>query len=386
MLKAKRIFIAIALVICFLVPCASVRAAENSAKAIAGIAMLGYTIATPEIAYPFALNPPLWHYLFNTFVPFLNEAAEPLRLIALQKAPTLNPTATPPQAGYPYVENTYKQVISFGDSMSDNGNMLTISRKLANWDLPASPNLNGRFTNGPVVLEVMSNMLNRPLLNYAFGGAMSGYTCLVPAMGFKIGMNKEVDDFINNLGWRSADSRALYVVWTGPDDFYKGVGIFDANMASQVTANIKSAMIKLYKRGARNFFIPGMPDLSITPAARIRAEIMENYLEAAHQRSSELATALTAMLTSFAKQYPLAKVRTFDTFTYSQVELQKYADTKNIKDPCYKPLFMGLPSNDVCTNPDDYLFWDENHPTAWGSSIIGAAFASAAVGTPLPSR
>jgi phospholipase/lecithinase/hemolysin len=391
MKKFKHTFVVIALVVSLVVSGVPARADDptDAAKIMNSVGMLTYALVSPALAYPLALNEDVWDFLVDSLCPAISSVEEQLRQVALHSAPTLKPTATAPHpelVDNKYLVNGYTQVISFGDSMSDNGNMFKVGMDLAGWGLPMPPNDNGRFSNGPVVIEIMSYILNRPLLNYAFGGAKSDYHGMLPAYGFDIGMLKEVDDYIGNIGWRPADSKALYVIWTGPDDFYKGVNIFNAKVASAVTNNINSAMTKLYKKGARNFFIPLMPDLSITPAARVHDTLTDGYLEAAHQRSDELATALTSMLKSFAKQYPLAKVRTFDTFTYSQVELQKYADLGyNLTDPCYDPPYMGLPGP-VCDNPDEHLFWDMNHPTAKGSSIIGDAFASAAVGTPLPSR
>ena len=389
-MKIKNLFVAIALILCFSMTAVPARAADAATDAMASIGMLAAALVNPAIAYPLALNKNVWYTFVDTLAPQLSSVEEQLRQVALKQAPNLNPSATAPHPEIVdniYFANAYTQVIVFGDSMSDNGNMYAVGMKLANWGLPMPPNLGGRFSNGPVVLEIMSYMLNRPLLNYAFGGAESGRIGLVPAYGFYIGMLDEVDDFIGNLGFfKSADSKALYVVWTGPDDFYQGVNIFDSRVASTVTANINTAMTKLYKKGARNFLIPLMPDLSITPAARIHDSLKNGYLEAAHVRSVEMSSSLTAMLKSFAKQYPLAKVRTFDTYTVLTAEMQKYATLGyNTTDPCYVPPYMGLPGP-VCDNPDNYLFWDQNHPIAWVSRIIGERFANAAVGSPLPSR
>jgi phospholipase/lecithinase/hemolysin len=390
-MKMKRFCISIALVLCFLIPTTPVRADDTTtAKIMASIGMLGYALASPVIAYPLALDADVWDALVDNLCPSVSSVEEQLRIIALSSTPKLKPTASQPKPELvsKTISNSYSQVISFGDSMSDNGNMFKVGTDLAKWGMPMPPNVGGRFSNGPVVIEIMSYILNKSLLNYAFGGAKSGYDSLIPAYGFNIGMLTEVDDFLGNLGlFKSADSKALYVIWTGPDDFYKGVNMFDATVASTVTSHIKTAMTKLYWRGARNFFVPLMPDLSITPAARIHATVTDGYLAAAHKRSVEMSSDLTTMLKSFAKQYPLAKVRTFDTFTVLTTEKQKYANNLgyNVTDACYTPAFMGLPGP-VCDNPDDYLFWDGNHPTAWVSQIIGAYFADAAVGTPLPSR
>lgn len=390
MMTVKNFCIAIALIVCFSVTTVPAHADDDAAaKAMAGAGMLIYALSSPEVAYPLALDKDVWYALVDSLLPIVSSVKEELRQIALKKAPKLNPIPTPPRPEVvdgQYIANNYTKVISFGDSMSDNGNMYEVGMKLANWGVPMPPNDGGRFSDGPVSLEIMSFLLNRPLLNYAFGGAKSGYDGLIPAYGFNIGMLTEVDDYISNLGWKMTDSKALYVIWTGPDDFYKGVNIFDPSVVSIVTNNVKTAMTKLYWRGARNFFIPLMPDLSITPAARIHDILTDGYLEAAHARSVELSSSLTAMLKSFAKQYPLAKVRTFDTYTVLSAEMQKYAALGyNTIDPCYTPVYMGLPGP-VCDNPDNYLFWDQNHPTAWVSKLIGERFAQSAVSTPFPSR
>jgi len=390
MIKAKRCFMVVVFILCFSVTAVPVRAAEVTSQMVSLFGMLIYGVAGPEVAYPLALDEDIWDTLVDNIMPSVSSVEEELRIIALSRTPTLKPAATAPEpevVNNEYVANGYTQVISFGDSMSDNGNMYKIGMDLANWGVPMPPNVGGRFSNGPVVLEIMSYLLNRPLLNYAFGGAMSGYDCLIPAYGFYIGMLTEVDDYIGNLGWfKSADSKALYVIWTGPDDFYKGANIFDPTVASVVTNNVKKAMTRLYWKGARNFFVPLMPDLSITPAARIHDSQVDGYLEAAHARSVELKSSLTAMLKSFAKQYPLAKVRTFDTYTVLTNEMQKYKELGyNVTDACYVPPYMGL-GGPVCDDPDNHLFWDQNHPTAWVSKLIGERFAAAAVGTPLPSR
>lgn len=388
-MKMKRFFASMALVLCLMIPSATVRAAEVTPQMLNAFGMLATGLAGPEVAYVVALDKNLWSFLVDNVMPSVSPVKEELRIIALSPTPHLKPTATAPRpdvVNNKYLANSYTQVISFGDSMSDNGNMYKISVDLANWGMPEPPNDGGRFSDGPVILEIMSFILNRPLLNYAFGGAMSGYDGLVPAYGFYIGVLDEVDDFIDNLGWKLADSKALYVIWAGPDDFYKGANIFDSSVVATVTKNIKTAMTKLYWRGARNFFVPLMPDLRITPAAAIHDSQVNGYLDAAHARSSELASSLTSMLKSFAKQYPLAKVRTFDTYTFLSAEMQKYeALGYNTTEPCYTPSYMGL-TGPVCDNPDNYLFWDQNHPTAWVNAIIGDFFAKAAVGAPLPSR
>jgi phospholipase/lecithinase/hemolysin len=203
----------------------------------------------------------------------------------------------------------------------------------------------------------------------------------------QVGMLKQIQNFLSNQGVSTpVDAKALYVLWTGPDDYYAASNIFVKATGTTITANIRQGMVNLYQRGARNFFVPLMPDLSITPSATEHNKTLTDYKSNAKLRSGELAASVTAMLQAFAKQYPLAKVRTFDTYTYSQTRMaQAAAEGVNVTTPCYTPPFMGLPGP-VCSDPDQHLFWDTNHPTAAGSLVIGTAFAGATVAAALPSR
>lgn len=362
-------------------------ARAETSDTLAAVSLLGWNLASPELAAVPATSPLLWNGLVDNFAPFLSPYSAAMRTLALKPAPTLKPVPQPPQPAEVTLSNAYSQVIAFGDSLSDTGNMHQVTTQLTNWGLPMAPNDRGRFSNGPVVLEVMANTLNKPLLNYAFGGGQSGRGGLVPVFALQIGMLRQVEDHTKNLGFfKQADSKALYVLWTGPDDYYQGSNIYLTTTNVKVTANLLHAMTTLYIKGARNFFVPLMPDLSITPSAKLHEKFQSNYTKNARARSQELASMVTSMLKSFAKTYPNAKVRTFDTFTYSQQQLvQAAADGYNVTDPCYDPPFMGLPGP-VCANPDNHLFWDTNHPTAAGAKVIGAAFSHAAVGAALPSR
>lgn len=345
-------------------------------------------VVSPPTMYGIATSPLIWNGLMKSIAPYLMPYSETLRQLALNKAPRLTPVASAPHPPAQVFGNVYSQLVSFGDSMSDTGNMYAVTLKLGGTGLPTAPNGQGRFSNGPVVLEAMANALNRPLLNYAFGGARSGSTNLIPAYGMQQGMLKQIGDFLANQRtiWTPVDADALYVLWTGPDDFYSDGNIFNPLTVPVVTANIRQGMVQLYQRGARQFFVPLMPDLAITPSAHEHNKTLPTYQASAHARSAELAQAVTAMLQAFAKQYPQAKVRTFDTYTYSQTRVaQAAAEGYNVTEPCYTPAFMGLPGP-VCDHPDQYLFWDTNHPTAAGSLVIGTAFAEAAAGDALPSK
>ena len=68
--------------------------------------------------------------------------------------------------------NPLKNIVIFGDSLSDNGNLYAYMKH----QLPVSPPYyNGRFTNGPVWVERLASSYfsgdQSHLLDYAYGGA-----------------------------------------------------------------------------------------------------------------------------------------------------------------------------------------------------------------------
>lgn len=346
-------------------------------------------VLTPATAYLVGASPLVWNTILGAFGPTVKPYSEGLRMLTIKQAVRLRPVPLAPTPPAEVFANSYTQAISFGDSMSDTGNLADSLEHHGGRAMPAAPSKRGRFSDGVVVIEAMTNALNIPLVNYAFAGARSGTNNLMPVYGMQQGMLKQIQDFLDNQPspQTPVDGHALYVLWTGPDDYYADGNIFNKLTTYQIAKHINEGMTKLYVRGARHFFVPQMPDLSITPSAHDHNKTLSNYLVNAKARSAEFATVLTSTLKAFAKKYPHARVHTFETYTYSQVRMvQAAAEGNNVTEPCYTPVFPGVPGP-VCANPDKYLFWDTNHPTAAGSTVIGTDFAKALVNNPpLPSR
>jgi phospholipase/lecithinase/hemolysin len=363
--------------------------AQVPALALALTGQASSVVLTPATAYTIGASPLVWNSILGLFGPEVKPYSEGLRMLTIKQAIRLRPVPNAPTPPAKVFANSYTQAISFGDSMSDTGNLADSLEHFGGRAMPDAPSKRGRFSNGVVVVEAMANAMNLPLVNYAFAGARSGTDNLMPVYGMQQGMLKQIQDFLDNQPSTSTpvDANALYVLWTGPDDYYADGNIFNKLTTYQIANNVNQGMVKLYKRGARHFFVPQMPDLSITPSAHEHNKTLSNYLVNAKARSAEFATVLTSTLKTFAKQYPQADVHTFGTYTYSQVRMvQAAAEGNNVTEACYTPVFPGVPGP-VCAEPDKYLFWDANHPTAAGSTVIGTDFAKSVVSdAPLPSR
>lgn len=339
--------------------------------------------ATPDsVELLVRLNPPLVYGLVLSLgAPDLSYGTALIRL-ATYDTPRLSPPTLAPEPGsLPVTTNAYTQMIGFGDSMSDTGNIFTVTKSIIGWGFPTVPDSKGRFCNGDVALEVMANRLNLPFVNYSFAGGTSGAGDLIPLSALQKGVLSQVSDYLYNLSraGKTVDAKALHVIWVGPNDYYQADNVNVAATATKASANISSAVASLYAKGARNFFIPLMPDFSLTPSATAHEALAPGYKNLAAKRSDEFATALKAAIAALKTKYPAAKFNSFDTLTYTrqQIALAKTQGI-NVTDQCMHGDVMLGTTTSICPQQDKYLYWDSNHPTAAANLVLGAEFAKAA--------
>ncbi|HTY77309.1 MAG TPA: SGNH/GDSL hydrolase family protein [Candidatus Bathyarchaeia archaeon] len=282
----------------------------------------------------------------------------------------------------------------FGDSLSDQGNAYSTTG-----GFPPSPYAQ-RASNGPVAAEMFASRLGVPLVasqsggtNYAYVGALTGPTVVPgtsppvaidnyaaaaygqPAL-FGTGILNQVASFIGS-GPVFDPNGALFFVWGGPNDFF--VDPSAATAASAVN-NLAGAISLLYGAGARHFFVPNMPDLSLTPYGLGLPPLQRAGLQALSVGFDDgLATALGSLA-----GLPGIDITGFDTFTLlATISANPAAfGFTNAQDPC---ITGNLGSGGtVCASPDTYVFWDSVHPTTAAHAVLASAFADAYTAVPQP--
>jgi len=127
----------------------------------------------------------------------------------------------------------YSTIVSLGDSLSDNGNV-------------------GRFTDGPLWVELLADHYAVPLVDIAHGGATTGYD------------NPIIGSPITGLQWQvkqltSLPVDSLVTLWAGANDLLQLRSPFNA------VHNIDFALENLYLAGGRNFLVPNLPDIGSSP-------------------------------------------------------------------------------------------------------------------------
>lgn len=327
----------------------------------------------------------------------------------------------------------YSNLIIFGDSLSDTGNVLALTQAFTpNSPFPVFPGAQGRFSNGPVWTEVLASGLGlssaadpaRKIFNgtsvqavgsqlgnnYAFGGARTGLGGSAGAttgvFGQLINWNGSVFDPQVGLT-RAADPNALFVVVAGGNDLRDArsanPGSTPADAAARAAAATAAAqgvidsLALLAQAGARHFLIASMPDLGSTP------EAVNNNVVAA---STDVTVKFNAALSLFADGFDAhfqsltgidLDIREVDLFGLGQAVIadarnnggQQFGIT-NVDTPCINPLTG--PNNSklyyvpgtTTTNCDSSASSDDLHPSAALHRLIGARALAVAVPEPAP--
>ena len=255
----------------------------------------------------------------------------------------------------------FSYVAVFGDSLSDNGNLYAAT------GYPPAPYYNGRMSNGPVAVENMAADLKSPLADYAWIGATTGIGNVVDggtATSYgAYGLPGMLTSFAAVAPSLPDKSSALFVLWGGPNDLLSDLSdpaLLPGAIAAAV-ANISDMALLLEAMGAQHILVPNMPDLGLTP--RLLADG-----PAASAEATEVTDLFNALL---ATSLPPG-VTIFNTAGFLRnVDSNPAAyGFTNVTDPC----FNGVT---VCADPNQYLFWDDIHPTAAADVFLGAEFAAA---------
>lgn len=290
---------------------------------------------------------------------------------------------------------TITDMFVFGDSLSDGGNSGLLTQNLPDGPFPPPPYAGGRSSNGPTAVEQLWNLYNsdgglQPSLaggtNFAIGGATSGtenfneLNPLVPPDLQPVfagrGATSQLGEF---QAWDAANdfdpATSLFVIWLFPNDvFYaSATGSLDPTVIGSAIANIASIIQILAAAGAQHFLVPNLANLA--DALAFAGNPLLNDLSIAF--NTNLAAQLALLDAAIA-----AEITLFDTDALFQQVLADpgaYGLT-NTTEPCVV-IASGSPPT-VCANPDEYLFWDGEHPTARMHEILAQGFRRALIAEP----
>ncbi len=276
---------------------------------------------------------------------------------------------------------TLKNIVVFGDSLSDNGNLF----KQNEGEYPSSPPyFEGRFSNGKVCVEQLSEILypndgSQHLQDFAYGGATVGKT----SGGSNITLKYEIDTYLQ-ANHNKADPSSLYIIWMGANNYF---ALPENTLQSvfQVNLGIGQQLKRLVRNGAKNILMINLPDLGRIPIAKT-LEIERELSEFSSWHNRVLEYSLMIMKTENPKVH----------FVYFDVKKsldealeapEKFGLT-NVDDYCrdltsltfkqgLKPMSpltriiqQGRIKSTRIDPCDGYLFFDEVHPSEFAHSLL----------------
>ena len=263
----------------------------------------------------------------------------------------------------------FSQIYAFGDSLTDTGNVFTAT----GMTFPPSPYFEGRFSNGPVWVEVLAENLGVEVESSAFGGATTGdrntFDVLLPGLP---GLEQQIDNFVAATN-SMAEPNALYTIWAGANDYLPtdNPTFMPFDTPDVTLSNIQTAVDDLVGIGARKFLVLNLPNLGELPRT---SGSLDGICPLDEQFDSDclndLTTAhndgLSSLFTSLSPGGEITLIDVNSLFDNAIANPEQFGFT-NVTEACF---IITVPTS-LCSNPDEYLFWDNQHPSKKGHRLVG---------------
>lgn len=318
-----------------------------------------------------------------------------------------------------YASSPPKQVIFFGDSLSDNGN---IYRLLLHFLPKSPPYFQGRFSNGPTWAELVGQHFYKNYYSdyqvYAYGGATA---LLHPPSSHLVSLTTlrlEVYHYLLDSLFKNK-KEGLFAIWIGGNDYLFNYSPNVDEENSKVVKEIGNSLSLLIDRGAEHFIVINLPDLSKLP------NTYENSRKRLYAYSTLHNLKLTQLIEDTRAKYPnvrIAYINVDDLFATARANPEMFNNkyhvaVSNVTDACWQggyflknarstlhqlinedkemlakgidkeeweKYMVGAPDLNLayrlgqayskgiypCPNADNYLFWDEIHPSRVSHQVL----------------
>ncbi len=280
---------------------------------------------------------------------------------------------------------SYDNIVIFGDSLSDTGNIQALSPDSYNTDKFAD----GAFSNGMTWGSYLEGLLNYDgaylianalagqwsppegnlIYNTAFGGAETGVLQAPPGFVTQVGI------------WAiysiPLPQNSLCIVWIGGNDFLNWISDHTIDVDDPTTAintavtNIITGLTLLTNPdglAATDIVVITLPDLGVTPANN-GAYGVDNSASAS-ELTHNFNAALKAALDGFDTANPGLNLSTYDI---NEILVKIVANPEHFgfnKDNITRAAYYETYATSGFNNVGRYVFWDEIHPTTEMHKII----------------
>ncbi|HIK05294.1 MAG TPA: SGNH/GDSL hydrolase family protein [Trichormus sp. M33_DOE_039] len=273
----------------------------------------------------------------------------------------------------------------FGDSLADTGNIFNVTSNLLQPPIPTPPSppyFQGRFANDLIWVDYLGDelglkptlvtdiLLNNAIptqgINFATGGSNSGFGNAIAPNAPLPGVLEQVIGFVQGNG-NFVDPNALYAVVGGANDYLFPQIPSDPNQPKPYT-NIFQSVNNLVTAGAKNIVVFNLPDLGVLPGSNLPTRNPVDLTKVTQEFNFNLAKDLATI-----RQNP--DINLIEVNVYSLVNSWRQSPDKfgftNTTDACLQ--FTSPTTYITCNNPQEYLFWDNIHPSSQAHKLIADA-------------
>ena len=264
----------------------------------------------------------------------------------------------------------YQTMVTFGASLSDNGNACNLSTSNCP---PSPPYASGRYSNGPLWIDSVAAKYGasaRPSrtggTNYAYAGARTGTVPGVTTPPGVPSMVVQVEQYLASVGY-VAQAQTLFVV----DAATVGNNIADAltlsatdptaptKVLTAAVTDVVGIIQRLYAAGGRQIAVLNSANVGRTPRVQ---SLGPAAVAGATQLSAQFNGALAQQVAILKATSPGLNVYVADFFALNeQINANPAAfGFTNATQPCFD---VGVTPPTVCANASQYAYWDVFHPT-----------------------
>ncbi len=294
-------------------------------------------------------------------------------------------------AAHAALAGVINQLVVFGDSLSDNGNaaaaLASQGQTLGNYapnavtDGPNTmPPTTGPFglwvdqfsakfglpDPQPFLVDTKNGLaINPAATNFAVADALTGHNPNFSLQNFNSSMaipwTTDQVGIYNALNHNTASAGTLYSFWAGANDVIQALTTDPLNVISdsiKAADNIETDIKILAGEGAKNFLWFNLPALGDTPRAQAAGPLAVFAANSAAKAFNAEMTGDVASLTH-SLGIDIVDIDTYSLLSDIVANPAKYGFT-NVTDAA-----QGLN-----VNPNDYLFWNDIHPTTQGHAFL----------------
>jgi outer membrane lipase/esterase len=266
-------------------------------------------------------------------------------------------------------------MVSFGDSLSDSGN---VHAMLGNFTAPYA----GLNSNGPVWTGHLSQSLGLgPHTGSLTGGTAWGHagarasiaTNLVDPGVLGAGHpgvpNMPVQTQVNNYlasNGGSANPDTLYTLWGGANDALYAAATFDYAAVPAAASDIANMADQLMDAGATSVLIMNLPNIGYTPR--------QNHDPADAAGGDFISVQYNNALSGYVDAIKDGRdIQIFDAYTWTSDLVNNLPAGMNGTDACIVDAELAAANGQspgMCSDPENYLWWDAIHPTTVGHQLL----------------